>query len=114
MCGKQSTISAVPPTKDAICPHCGSLIWPDDSSFTSGDSLRRLAELGAFAETDDEDQVRKIRFVGEIYDDSTVDRIAEIEGVEMMDIVKTAITRAGVERLRQLLPDTLIKSRWTQ
>ncbi len=113
-CGKEFTNFDPPPLGDVICPDCASKITPGGPEHAHEGAIRRLESLGAFAETDAEEQVRKIKFVGKIYDDSTVEILAGIEGLEMMDIMATAITRAGAARLRQLLPDTVIKCRRTQ
>ena len=66
-------------------------------------------ELGASVEVDDEGQIRVIRFSGDCYDDSVIEKLSQISGAALIDIRTTKITASGAARLRQLLPDTIIE-----
>jgi len=73
-----------------------------------GDPIRRLAELGAEVEVDNEGQVTSVRFSGRKYDDSIIDRLIGLSTVPVIDIRDTAITDAGAKRLQQLLPNVTV------
>jgi hypothetical protein len=104
VCGKKVWTTPSQPPGDAICPHCGTLLWFHGGDLEVGDPIRRLAELGAEVEVDDEGQATSVRFSGRKYDDSIIDRLAELSSVPVIDIRDTAITDAGAKRLQQLLP----------
>ena len=75
--------------------------WPEDDHVNE-----RLRARGAFVEYDTVGQVRRIRLSGSVYDDSSIDLLSTIDGLEVLDVQDTQITKAGVRRLRKLLPDT--------
>lgn len=110
VCGKRMSIAPGEPLGDVICPHCGLLFYPDSSRTRAvPDDLRRLAELGAIVETDDEGEVARIQFAGAAYDDWSVPQLAELKGVAVIDIRNTSITPSGADRLRALLPDVTVE-----
>lgn len=95
------------PPGDGTCPHCGTLLWFAGSQ-TVDDPIHRLAQLGADVEVDAEGEVQAIRFSGRSYDNSIIQQLADLHEIPVIDIRKTAITNAGAERLRRLLPDASI------
>ena len=109
ICGKKVWIAPSVPKGDATCPHCGNLLWFPHQSEEIGDDIHRLEELGASVEVDDEGQIRVIRFSGDCYDDSVIEKLSQISGAALIDIRTTKITASGAARLRQLLPDTIIE-----
>jgi hypothetical protein len=70
--------------------------------------LHRLAELGAEVEVDGEGQVQLVRFSGHEYDDSIIHHLSVLAAVPIIDLRETAISKAGIEQLRRLLPDCTI------
>ncbi len=109
VCGKKVWTTPSRATGDATCPHCGILLWFDNAAADIGDPIHRLAQLGAEVEVDDEGVVQVIRFAGKQYDDSTVNHLAKLVDVRVIDLRETAITKAGLERLRALLPSVTIR-----
>ncbi|MEZ6054879.1 MAG: hypothetical protein R3C02_26500 [Planctomycetaceae bacterium] len=85
-------------------------MWITDAPSDSSDVLARLAELGAEVETDDEGDVRCIRFTGKQYDDSTVEILAKLSGIDVLDVRETSLTTAGIRQLQELLPATKVIS----
>ena len=81
-----------------------------EAPSVSNDILARLADLGAEVETDDEGQVRLIRFTGKQYDDSTVEMLAKLTGIDVLDVRETSLTTAGIRELQELLPATKVIS----
>ena len=108
VCGKKVWTTPSQPPGDATCPHCGNLLWFREGASEVGDPIHRLAELGAEMEIDDEGQVQVIHFSGKQYDDSIIHHLVKLAAVPVIDIRDTAITRAGVDRLRKLLPSVTI------
>ncbi len=109
VCGKKVWTTPSCSTGDATCPHCGSLLWFDIASTEVDDPIRQLAVLGAEVEVDDEGVVQVIRFSGRKYDDSIIHHLAKLVAVPVIDIRETGITKAGLERLRALLPNATIR-----
>lgn len=109
VCGKRVSIAPSVPQGDATCPHCGSLLWianpPDDVS----DATRRLAEMGATIETDDEGEIRSVRFIGSHFNDNVIAKLAKLRGIPFIDISQTTITPEGARCLRDALPGSVIK-----
>ena len=109
LCGKKVWTTPSQSSGDAACPHCGNLLWFHDGDLEVGDPIRRLAELGAEVEVDNEGQVTTVRFSGQKYDDSIIDQLFELSTVSVIDIRDTAITDAGAKRLRQSLPRVTVQ-----
>lgn len=109
VCRKKVWIAPSQATRDATCPHCGSLLWFDASADDVEDPVRRLAELGVEVEVDGEGQVQAIRFSGPRYNDAAVDQLGKLIGMPKIDIRNTAITLRGAARLRRMLPDSQIE-----
>jgi hypothetical protein len=108
LCGKNVWTTPSQPPGDATCPHCGNLLWFQPGDLKIGDPIRRLAELGAEVEVDNEGQVTIVRFSGPTYNDSIVDRLIGLSSVSVIDIRDTAITDAGAKRLQRLLPNVTV------
>lgn len=109
LCGKLMSATPGEPISDFVCPHCGSLFFGQISNPVSvPDDLKRLAERGVHAETDDEGEVVFVQFTGKIYDDQAVPQLAKLNGIPVIDIRNTAITSTGATELRSLLPDATI------
>ena len=109
LCGKLMSAAPGEPLSDFVCPHCGSLFFGQISNpVPVPDDLRRLAERGVHAETDDEGEVVLLQFAGKIYNDRTVMQLAKLNGIPVIDIRNTAITTTGATKLRSLLPDATI------
>ena len=96
------------PPGDAVCPHCGNLLWFNEGTSDVGDPIHRLAKLGAIVEVDDEGQVQVIHFSGRIYGDSIIRHLVKLADVPVIDLRDTAISKVGVARLRRLLPNVTI------
>ena len=73
-----------------------------------GNPVRRLAELGAEVEVDNEGQVTAIRFSGRKYDDTLINRLVGMSTIPLIDIRDTAITKDGAKRLQQILPSVRV------
>ena len=108
VCGKKVWTTPSTPLGDATCPHCGILLWFSDTSSTVDDPIHRLAQLGADVEVDPEGEVQVIRFSGRRYNDSIIHHLGAFHEIPVIDIRETAITKEGVNRLRQLLPHASI------
>lgn len=110
VCGKRMSVNPSDPFGDAVCPHCGVLIY---SELSSGDlvpdDLRQLSRLGVQVETDDQGEITRVQFNGPKYDDRTILQIAKLKDVPVIDIRNTGITAQGADRLRALLPDAIIE-----
>ncbi|MDB5340976.1 MAG: hypothetical protein JWN70_6595 [Planctomycetaceae bacterium] len=110
VCGKRMSVAPGEPLGDVVCPHCGMLFYPKPQSpLLVPDDLKRLADLGASVETDDEGEVTRITFDSFSYTDSAVPELAKLKGVPIIDIRHTRITEKGANRLRALLPDAIIE-----
>jgi len=110
ICGKQIWVVPSVPPGDATCPHCGSTIWFADVTDAVPDVLHQLQKRGAVVETDDEGHVRSIRLLGPIDTDASVDHLAKLTGVGVIDVSGTKMTPAGIARLQSLLPQTKFQS----
>ena len=109
VCGKRMSVAPGEPLADIVCPHCGVLYFsPSCQAAHIPDDLKRLAEHGVEADTDDEGEVTRLRFYGPVYNDHTISELAKLKGVPVIDIAGTAITDQGAARLRSLLPDATI------
>lgn len=110
VCGKRMSVDRSSPLGDAICPHCGVLIY---SELSSGDlvpdDLSQLSRLGVQVETDDQGEITRVQFNGSKYDDHAIRQIAKLKDVPLIDIRNTGITAQGADRLRGLLPDAIIE-----
>ena len=95
---------------DAICPHCGALIFPklDGNNFDSDDE-KSLADLGVIVETDDEGEVITAELHGPRFNDKTVLKLAGCNGIPIIKICNTGLSRLGIERLRALLPNSIVE-----
>ena len=102
VCGKNVWIAPSDPPGDATCPHCGSLIWFD--APLSADTIKQLADRGAYAEMNAEGDIVSIRFSGSTYDDSAIAHLAGLRDLSSIDIKDTAITPVGAAQLRKVLP----------
>jgi hypothetical protein len=71
----------------------------------------RLRARGAFAEYDEDGQVRRLTLYGDVYDNSSIEMLSTIDGLDELDVRETRITRLGVRRLRRRMPDTEIVGR---
>ncbi len=97
---------------DAICPHCGALIFPKlhGNNFDRDDE-KRLADLGVIVETDDEGEVITAEFHGPRFNDKTVLKLAGCNGIPIIKICNTGLSRLGIKRLRALLPNSVVEKR---
>ncbi len=112
VCGKLMSAAPGEPLDDVVCPHCGCLFLDEQQvSAEVPDALRRLADLGIYAETDDQGEVMSLRIVGISYNDAAVAQLGKLRGVPLIDIRQTAITVCGATRLRSLLPNATILHR---
>jgi len=109
VCGKKVWIEPSVPPGDAVCPHCGNLLWFADVVRPLTDIARRLSELGAVIETDDQGEVRHVQFSGNRYNDLIVPYLAALTSVKSIDLRDTEVTVEGARRLRVLLPNTRIE-----
>ncbi len=71
----------------------------------------KLRLLGAHVQVDGLGQVRHIRFAGQSFTDAHIDQLAEITGLESIDVRDTSITLRGARRLQQLLPGVVVQYR---
>jgi predicted RNA-binding Zn-ribbon protein involved in translation (DUF1610 family) len=110
ICGKRMIVSPSIPLGDATCPHCGALIYPrlQGDNFER-DHEKRLAELGVIIETDDEGEVISAELHGPLFTDKTVGKLTSCNGIPIIKICNTGLTSEGIEKLRELLPDSVIK-----
>lgn len=95
---------------DAICPHCGALIFPKlhGNNFERDDE-KRLADLGVIVETDDEGEVITAELHGPRFNDKTVLKLAGCNGIPIIKICNTGLSRLGIKRLRALLPNSVVE-----
>lgn len=107
ICGHIVPVEWSPGIGDIPCPRCGSLLWPN---VPKEDCVRRLEKLGAFASFDVEGEVRTLRLVGDVYTNKSIDWLATITGLEMLDVRDTKITASGAAKLRLMMPKTKIVS----
>ena len=97
---------------DAICPHCGALIFPTlQGNHFDSDDEKRLADLGVMVETDDEGEVITAELHGPRFNDESVLKLAGCNGIPIIKICNTGLSRLGIERLRALLPNTIVEER---
>lgn len=109
ICGKRMSVVPGDPLGDIVCPHCGVLFFQDSHEPQPiSDDLKRLAEYGVRADTDDEGEVTRLKFIGRVYTDGTIAALGKLIGVPVIDISDTAITRLGADKLRALLPGATI------
>ncbi|MHC4878382.1 MAG: hypothetical protein ACYTGL_18180 [Planctomycetota bacterium] len=108
ICGKTAWVSAITPSADVTCPHCGCLLWIGDAWKNVPDPIQRLSQLGADVDVDASGEVQSIRFSGAIYNDSVIEQLAGLDDVAVIDVRDTAISDRGAARLAQLLPNTTV------
>ena len=95
---------------DATCPHCGALIFPklQGDNFDRDDE-KRLADLGVIVETDDEGEVVTAELHGPRFNDRTVHKLTGCNGIPIIKICNTGLSRRGNKRLRELLPNSIVR-----
>lgn len=110
ICGKQMIVSACSPLGDAICPHCGSLIFPRlQRDRIDGDNEKRLADMGILVETNDQGEITVAELHGPKFNDRTVRNLANFKDIPVIKLFNTGFSPRGIERLRELLPQTSIE-----
>jgi len=65
-------------------------------------ALQPLTEIGS---------IRSLLFWNTAIDDSAIDLIANVPGLDIVDLRKTKVTQAGLDRLRSTRPEIRISSR---
>ena len=111
LCGKQNQVEPVAPMGDAVCAHCGFLLWPIDSDNgpAADDVIKRLHEIGLTFDTDDEGQITKLYVSGHRFNDKNLLILSGINGIPIVSISSTWISRVGFKLLQKLLPNSTIE-----
>ena len=111
VCGKQNQVEPIAPMGDAVCAHCGILLWPIDADVgpIAADAVKRLSEIGLTIDTDDEGQITKIHISGHRFNDKNLIAFSGINGVPIVSISSTWISRVGFRALQKLLPNSTIE-----
>ena len=110
LCGKQMIVAACFPIGDATCPHCGSLLYPQlKRDQPESDDEKKLADLGVLVETNDEGEITAAQLTGFRFDDKKIPELTSLQTIPTITLCNTGFTRAGIERLRQLLPNCTIE-----
>lgn len=110
VCGKQMIVSACTPLGDATCPHCGFLIYPSlPRNRVDGDDEKRLADLGIIVETNDQGEISIAELHGPRFNDKIVQKLANCKDIPIIKLFNTGLTSQGIEKLRELLPQTSIQ-----
>ena len=103
-------VSACLPLADATCPHCGSLIYQQlQRNRFDGDDEKRLADLGVIVETNDQGEITVAELHGPRFNDTIIQKLANCKDVPTIKLFNTGFTRQGIERLRSLLPQSVIE-----
>jgi hypothetical protein len=97
------------PLGDAVCTHCGSLLFPHlQNGGFSDDAEKNLADLGITVETNDVGEITVIQLNGPSFGDSSLLLLGKLNSVPRIELYGTTFTPRGVEALRKLLPDAII------
>ncbi|MFN7292585.1 MAG: hypothetical protein ACK5YR_09355 [Pirellula sp.] len=97
------------PIGDAVCSHCGSLLFPHlQKGRVSSDAEKSLAERGITVETNDEGEITLVRLDGPWFGDSSLVLLGKLTSVPRIELSGTTFTSEGMETLRRLLPDAII------
>ncbi len=98
------------PLGDAVCPHCGSMLYPHLSQRSiDDDDEKRLADLGILVETDDRGEVVVAQLNGPRFNDATVSKLASLRDIPLIKLCDTGLTPQGIERLRAVLPSSTVE-----
>ncbi len=109
ICGKKMIVTASDPLGEIVCPHCGVLCFPNVTvSTVSSDDEYQLAQKGIFVETNDEGEIIQLYFKGSQYNDETLSVIQKFFQVPFIDVTFTALSPAGVAKLRDTMPGITI------
>ena len=65
--------------------------FPDDD-YNPEEVDERLRARGAFAEYDEDGQVRRLTLSGDVYDNSSIESLSAIDGLDVLDVRETRIT----------------------
>jgi len=111
VCGKQNQVEPTAPLGDAVCAHCGTLLWPIGVGFSpmAADAVERLEKFGLKIDTDDEGQVIRIHISGHRFNDKNLKALAGINGVPVVSVSSTWISLVGFRELQKLLPKSTIE-----
>ncbi len=102
-------VSAAEPLGDVVCPHCGSLCFPNVlRPIETSDDEFKLSQKGLFVETNDEGDIVLLYLRGIEFNDKSIDKIAKYGDVPAIDVTLTAISSNGVKKLQEILPNTRI------
>jgi hypothetical protein len=110
LCGKQVIVSVCDPIGDAVCPHCGSLLYPTLQRGALTDDEKKLAHLGILIETNDQGEIISAELHGPTFNDRIVHKLAECRDIPLIKLYNTGFTPQGIERLRKLLPQSTIEA----
>ena len=103
-------VSSCLPLGDAVCPHCGSLVFPSlQREHVHGDVEKALADRGILVETNDDGEITKIQLHGPRFDDRSIQWLASLGAIPIITLCNTALSQLGIERLRLLLPDSHVE-----
>lgn len=109
-CGKRIIVSASTPLGDAICPHCGSLIFPrSQRDRIEGDDEKRLADLGVIVETNDQGEITVAKLHGPRLNDSTIQKLVSLKEIPLIRLGNTGLTQMGIDRLRTLINPSIVE-----
>jgi hypothetical protein len=110
VCGKQMIVTLCTPLGDAVCPHCGTILYPHLlQAPVDGDDEKRLSDLGILVETDDRGEVVVAQLNGPRFNDASVARLAGLRDIPLIKLYNTGLTPQGIERLRSVLPNTTVE-----
>lgn len=85
------------------------LLYPQlNRGQIESDDESRLADIGILVETNDEGEITAAELHGPRFNDRMIEKLAQCRDIPVIRIYDTALTRQGIEKLRQLLPETII------
>ena len=111
VCGKQMIVSVCAPIGDAVCPHCGSFLYPRlQRNGILTDDEKKLADLGILVDTNDQGEIMIAELHGPRFNDGIVHKLAACRDIPLIKLYNTGFTPQGIDRLRELLPQSTIET----
>ena len=105
------TVSICSPIGDAVCPHCGSLLYPRlQRNGILTDDEKKLSDLGILVETNDQGEIVLAELHGPRFSDKIILKLAACRDIPHIKLYNTGFTPQGIDRLRELLPQSTIEA----
>ena len=76
-----------------------------------GDDEKKLADLGVLVETNDQGEITIAELHGPRFDDNTIEKLAKCKDILIIKLCNTGLTKQGINKLRELLPQTVVEER---